>query len=74
MKILKNQLYIEYIPDRQEIIVSRLIEGSSDKNLLTIYSLSKLKSMNIHDAGRLIGEDILNALEGTRKEFIPLTG
>jgi|GEM_PF-5383173 ferritin-like protein len=70
MKILENELLIKYDVDRQEIITYRLIKDSSEMVLNTVYPISKMTIKGIHEAGRIIGEDILVALKATREEFL----
>ncbi len=73
MTISENDLLIRYDEQEQKLIVYRLSDNASlqcAKVLHTEYSLSKLKSMSINEAGRRIGEDILVSLAGTRKEVL----
>ena len=70
MKILENELLIKYDADRQEIITYRLIKDSPETVLNTVYPISKMRIKGIHEAGRIIGEDILVALKATREEFL----
>jgi len=69
MKILENELLIKYDEVKRELITYRLIEGSDEKMVVTSYPLEELKSKNIGESGRIIGEDILLLLTGTREEF-----
>jgi hypothetical protein len=69
MKILENELLIQYDSERRELSIYRLIDGSPEKILHTAYPLSKLKEKGIAEAGRLIGEDILLSFEQTRAEL-----
>lgn len=72
MKISENDLLIHYDDQNQKIVVYRLYaEGfnSTDKILHTEYSISTIKSMEIDEASRLLGEDVLIAIAGTRKEL-----
>ncbi len=69
MKILDNELIVLYNPDQEKIEIYRSIEGSKERYFLTECPLSKLKSMGFNEGGRLLGENILLFLEGTRDEF-----
>lgn len=70
MKILENELLIKFDAERQEIITCRLIKDSSETVLNTAYPISKMTMKGIHEAGRIIGEDILLSLKATREEFV----
>ena len=48
----------------------RLIDGSGDKIILTSYTLEDLQGRGFKEAGRLIGEDILASITGTRERLL----
>jgi hypothetical protein len=70
MKILENEILVEFDEGRQEIITYRLTAGSDEKVLHTVYSLSNIQSKGFGESARLIGEDILISLKGTREKLI----
>ena len=70
MKILENQLFIEYDPIKRKLSTYRLINGSDDKIILTSYTLEDLQGRGFKEAGRLIGEDILASITGTRERLL----
>ena len=72
MKISENCLIIRYDQQDEKIVVRRPLENdiSEERAVLhTEYPLSKIKTMAITTACRLLGEDILLSLSGTRKLF-----
>jgi hypothetical protein len=69
MRIKENTLYITYDPSERELSTYRLIDGTEDKIILTKYPLDVLRGKGFKEAGRLIGEDILLSITGTRDLF-----
>jgi hypothetical protein len=69
MKILENEILVQFDEEHQQIVTYRAIEGSPEKVLHTIYLLSEIQSKGIGESERLIGEDILISLKGTREKF-----
>src|SRR5713226_6430488 len=68
--ISENDLLIRYDQKDQKLVIYRLTSGgapSGQSVLHTEYPLSKLKAMTLGEAGRLIGEDVLVSISGTRQ-------
>jgi hypothetical protein len=70
VKILENELLIKYDADRRMVEIFRLVDSSENKTIITSYPLDEFKAKGLHDMGRIIGEDILLLLTGTREEFM----
>jgi len=70
MKILENELLIKYDAEREEIITYRLTDNPSEIILHTAYPLSSMAAKGFHEAGRIIGEDILISFQATREKLI----
>lgn len=72
--ISENDLLIHFDPAKQLLIIDHLMfeHGQQvDTVLLTEVHLSQLKAMPFADAARMLGENILISLSGTRKALIP---
>jgi hypothetical protein len=72
MGISENCLLISYDESRNKIIVRRAIQEVNLQTgtvLHTEYLLTKIKAMDLTTACRLLGEDILISLAGTRSLF-----
>lgn len=72
MEISENCLIISYDEKDKKIVVRRAFEQEIFEKravLHTEYFLSKIKSMTLSTACRLLGEDILISLAGTRTLF-----
>lgn len=72
MNILENELIVRYDKEQERLNIYRIV-GSDREVINTPYLLSDLKLKGIHESGRLIGEDILLSLKGTRNELGPET-
>lgn len=69
--ISENDLLIRYDPKEQKLVIYRLTSTSPGQNVLhTEYPLSKLKAMTLGEAGRIIGEDVLVSISGTREALV----
>lgn len=71
--ISENDLLIHYNPKEQKLVIYRLTSAgapSSQNVLHTEYPLSKLKAMPLAEAGRIIGEDVLVSISGTREALV----
>ena len=75
--ISENDLLVRYDPIEQKLVVYRLVSNESlqaRRVLHTEYSLSKLKTMTLGEAGRIVGEDILISISGTREALVTTPG
>ena len=70
MKISENELIIRFEADQNAVVVYRTIEGSSERVLMTRYSIEELQSQPVPDSARILGEDIIAALKGTRSSLL----
>lgn len=67
MKIAENELIVQFDEENGRIVTYRPVEGSAERVLHTVYPLSEIQSKGISESGRIIGEDILISLRGTRE-------
>jgi hypothetical protein len=71
MKVSENDLLVHYDPTEKKLIVYRLLSQQlPDKVIHTEYKLDDLKSRGVDEASKLLGEDILASLRGTRDALI----
>jgi hypothetical protein len=69
--ILDNALLVCYDLNEQKLVMYRLVGDLPKRNVLhTEYPISKLKALALDEAGRMIGEDILISISGTREALI----
>jgi len=67
MKPSENDLLIHFDKARKKVVVYRLLTDELPAKVLhTEYSLDDLKSKGPDKASKLLGEDILLSLQGTR--------
>jgi hypothetical protein len=69
--ISDSALLVRYDPNERKLVIYRVV-GDLPKNyvLHTEYPLSKLKAVALNEAGRMIGEDILISISGTREALV----
>lgn len=70
MKIKENELRVRYDTEQKRLSIYRIVDGPDGEVINTSYSLSDLRLKGVRESGRLIGEDILVALKGTREELL----
>ena len=69
--ISENDLLVHFDLERQKLVIYRLTSGSPAQNVLhTEYPVAKLQAMPFGEAGRIIGEDILISIAGTRQALV----
>jgi len=67
----ENDLLVRYDPKEEKLVIYRVSTASPGQNVLhTEYPLSKLKTMTLGEAGRIIGQDVLVSISGTRQALV----
>lgn len=67
----ENDLLVHFDQAQQKLVIYRLLSPELPAKVIhTEYALNELKSKGIDQASKLLGEDILASLQGTRGTLI----